>query len=78
MEITVPVYIAAIVRKLPMRAKLQLPRELEKETWAARLDQVVKQIRTRRSIKKLSIAEINRIVENVRKNRHARTTSRRP
>ena len=77
MEITVPLDIAAIIKRLPLREKLQLVRELEQETWAMRLEQVVKRIRARKSVKQLSMGEINRIVEDVRKNGHVRT-SRRP
>ena len=76
MEVTIPVDIAAIVRRLPLREKLRLVRELERETWAVQLDQVVNRIRARRAVKQLSIGEINRIVEDVRKSRHARTSRR--
>ena len=77
MEITIPVDIVAIVKRLPLRIKLELVRQLEQETWAERLEQVVNRIRTRRAVKRLSTGEINRIVEDVRKNRYARASTRR-
>jgi len=77
MKVTVPINIGVIIKQLPLEEKLRLVRQLEKETWASRLDQIVNKIRSRRSIKELSSNEINRIVEDVRKTRYARTASSR-
>ena len=76
MDVTIPVDVMVIVKQLSLLEKLRLVRQLERETWAARLDQVVAGIRTRQSAKKISIQEINQIIEDVRKNRHARTSRR--
>lgn len=78
MNITVPVNITAIVRQLPLQEKLRLVRQLERETWAARLGQVVTRIRARRSVRQLSQRDITRIVEDVRTARYARAAARRP
>lgn len=67
MHINVPINISDAIQHLPLRQKLQLVRQLEQETLAARLDNVVSRIRTKRPIQQLSVAEITRIVEDVRK-----------
>lgn len=77
MKVTVPVDITTILKQLPLREKLRLVRQLEQETWATQLDDVVTRIRSRRSVQELSPKEITRIVEDVRKSRYARR-SRRP
>lgn len=76
MKVTVPVDITTILKQLPLREKLQLVRQLEQETWAAQLDDVVTRIRSRRSVQELSPKEITRIVEDVRKSRYARRPRR--
>ena len=76
MQINVPINISDAIQHLPLRQKLQLVRQLEQETWAARLDNVVSRIRMKRSIQQLSAAEITRIAEDVRKNRYVRPARR--
>lgn len=77
MKVAIPIDITALVKQLPLQQKLQLVRELEQETWASQLDTVVNRIRSRRSVQELTPKELTRIVEDVRKFRHARR-SRRP
>ena len=77
MTITVPIDINAIIKQLPLREKLRLVHKLEQETWAAQLNEVVSRIRSRRAVQKLSLGEVNRLVDDVRKSRYARN-SRRP
>ncbi len=42
---TLQVDIKEIINKMPVRKRIQLVRELEKETWAQRLDDVTSKIR---------------------------------
>ena len=76
MQITVPLDLVAIVKRLPLREKLRLVRQLEQDTWSAQLDAVVTRIRRRRSIQQLSANDIARIVEDVRSTRHGRSLRR--
>lgn len=57
------------VRRWPMNRKIQLVRELEEETWAQRLDNVVRKIR--RQAGSVSQKKISSIVERVRKRLYA-------
>ncbi len=75
-KVTVPIDIDSVMKQLPIREKLRLVRRLEQETWAVQLDDVVTRIRDRRAVQQLSSKEILRIVEDVRKNRYARTSRR--
>lgn len=77
MKVSVPIDIDMIVKHLPLREKIRLVHQLERETWASRLDDVVSRIRTRPSVRQLTEREITRLVEDVRKARYARA-SRRP
>ena len=74
---TITIDIGTLIKQLPLRDKLRLVRQLEQETWAAQMDEIVTRIRSRRTVQKLSVGEVNRIVEDVRKSRYARS-SRRP
>ncbi len=76
MKISVAIDIDAIVRQLPLREKIRLSRQLEKETWASELNSVVSRIRSRSSVRRLSMRDITQIVEDVRKKGYARTTRR--
>lgn len=76
MKISVAIDINAIVRQLPLREKIRLSRQLEKETWASELNSVVGRIRSRSSVRQLSMRDITQIVEDVRKKGYARTTRR--
>jgi len=75
-QVTIPIDIQAVVKQLPLREKIRLVRQLEKDTWAVQLDQIVNRIRARRAVRQLSVGEISRIVEDVRKSRYARTSRR--
>lgn len=75
-KISIPIDIDAIVDQLPMREKIRLVNRLEQKTWASRLDEVVSRIRARPSVRRLSAEEITRIVEDVRRTRHARAPRR--
>jgi RNA:NAD 2'-phosphotransferase (TPT1/KptA family) len=66
----------AILKQMSLKEKIRLVKQLEKETWASQLDEVVDRIRTRSSVRRLSAKEIDRLVEDVRKTRYARTTRR--
>jgi hypothetical protein len=77
MKVAIPVNVDTILKQLPMREKIRLVRQLEQETWATRLDEVVNRIRVRSSARQLSSQEITRIVDDVRRARYARA-SRRP
>lgn len=77
MNVAVTVDLDAILRQLPLGEKIRVVRQLERETWAARLDGAVNRIRARSSVQQLSFKDITRIVEDVRSARYARA-SRRP
>ena len=62
--------ILILVQKLPKRDKLRLLKQLEQETWAAQLDEVVKPIRNRMRANQITDSDIDRIVEEVRQRRY--------
>lgn len=63
--------IRELIGKMPINKKIELVRELEKETWAKRLDSVVNKIRSQ--IKSVpNQKEINRICKKVRKKVYAK------
>lgn len=76
MKISIPIEIDAVLNQLPMKEKIRLVRRLEKETWASQLDEVVNRIRARPAVRRLSLREVDRIVEETRKARSVRAARR--
>lgn len=72
-KFTLELNIKELIEKMPMNKRIELVRELEKETWAKRLDQVVKRIRKHFRRHPLSFRKITRICEEVRQQRYERT-----
>jgi len=72
-KFTLELNIKELIEKMPMNKKIELVRELERETWAKRLDQVVKKIRKRFRRRPLSFRKITQICEEVRQRHYERT-----
>ena len=68
--------IIVLIKRLPQRDKLKLLRELEQETWASKLEEVVSGIRNRGKESQITDSDIDRIVEEVRERRYQARSSR--
>jgi Mg/Co/Ni transporter MgtE len=71
-----PSQVESLVERLPLEDKIRLVRRLEKETWAKRLGVVVEKMRKHVKEKGITDKEIDRICEEVRKERYAKNQSR--
>lgn len=71
-----PSQVESLVERLPIESKIRLVRRLEKETWAKRLDTIVQRMRKHIKEKGITDKEIDRICEEVRKERYAKNQSR--
>ncbi len=61
-----------LIEQMPLEDKLKLVRTLEKETWAKRMDQILKNIDERRKKYKISNREISQEIEKARQEFYAR------
>ena len=68
--------ILILVHKLTKKDKLRLLKELEQETWAAQLDEVVRPVRSRLKASRITDGDIDRIVEEVRQRRYESRSGR--
>ena len=68
--------IIVLIRQLPMKDKSKLLKRLEQERWANQLDETVSRIRDRVSEKRITDADIDRIVEEVREQRYQTRSGR--
>ena len=73
MKVSIPVDVDAIVNQLPMREKIRLVQQLERQTWAKRLDNLFERIDQRRGRNRLSEKEILNICKDVRRQLHVRS-----
>ena len=71
-----PNQVEKLIERLPLESKIRLVRRLEKETWAKRLDTIAQRMRKHVKQKGVTDREIDRICEEVRKERYARNQSR--
>ena len=62
--------ISNIIEQLNIQEKSKLIQILEEETWSMRFDQILRRIRGRAEQNRISEDEINREVEEVRKQRY--------
>lgn len=65
-----------LVEQLPERDRLRLFKQLEQKAWARQLEKAVRPIRVRLKSRKITDADINRVVEEVRLRRYESRTSR--
>lgn len=61
-----------LIEQMPLEDKVRLVRELEKETWAKRLDKIIKNIDERRKKYKISNKGISQEIEKARHEYYAR------
>ncbi len=61
-----------LIEQMPLEDKIRLVRELERETWAKRLDKILKNIDERRKRYKISNKEISQEIEKARREFYAR------
>ncbi len=62
-----PKQVITLVERLPIMEKLRLIRQLEKETWGNKLDSVTQRMRSRIKKEKISVKNIDRICEEVKR-----------
>lgn len=72
-KITLEVDIKELIAGIPIKQRIELVQELEKETWAKRLDFVVNKIR--KSVKKrpVSFRKVSQICEEVRRHNYEKS-----
>ena len=68
--------IIVLIQQLPKKDKLKLLKRLDRERWANQLDEVVSRIRGRLSQSRITDAEIDKIVEEVREQRYQARSGR--
>ena len=68
--------IIILVKQLPKKDKVRLLKQLEQETWAAQLEEVVRPIRNRMKSAQITDADIDRIVGEVRQRRYESRSGR--
>ena len=68
--------IVVLIQQLPKKDKLKLLKRLDRERWANQLDEVVSRIRGRLSQSRITDAEIDKIVEEVREQRYQARSGR--
>lgn len=68
--------IIALIQRLPERDRSRLMQELEQKQWAADLEGVVAPIRSRLKGHRITDADIDRIVEEVRQRRYESRSGR--
>lgn len=61
-----------LIKQMPLKDKIKLIRELEKETWAKRINKILKNIDARRKKCKISNKEISQEIEKARREFYAR------
>ena len=61
-----------LIRQMPLEEKIKLVRELQKETWAKRLNRVLGNIDQRRKKYKITNQEISQEIEKARQEFYAR------
>ena len=61
-----------LIEQLPLFEKIQLVRELEKETWAKSIDNLLKTIDERRKRQRISSQRIDQEIEKARREFYAR------
>ena len=62
-----------LIEQMPLEEKIKLVRELEKETWAKRMNEILKNIDERRKKYKISTKEISQEIEKGRREFYARS-----
>ncbi|MFC1646604.1 hypothetical protein ACFL2Y_05470 [Candidatus Omnitrophota bacterium] len=76
-KITVQLDVREIIDRLSISEKIRLVKDLERETWAKRLDEVVSRVRKRFKQNPISEKEITKICEEARQQTYnARNKSR--
>ncbi len=68
--------IIVFIKQLPKKDKLKLFKKLEQERWANQLDEVTSRIRGRLNENRITDAEIDKIVEEVREQRYQARSGR--
>ena len=68
--------VTLLVKQLRQRDKLRLLKQLERETWATQLEEAVRPIRNRMKAARITDADIDRIVEEVRQRRYESRSGR--